>query len=168
MRQMEDAWDANTTKVFEPSWVSVLDESMQEWISKYTCTAWMCVGRKSHHFGNERHNIYCGLSSIMWFAEIAEVRDFPREHKIPEFDDIGTTLVTMLRLTRPIWNCVKVVIMDSGFCVTKGLVEIRKKGVFGVALIKKRRYWQENIKGDVIDEHFSSKDVENVDTVKQV
>ena len=29
MCQMEDAWNANTTKVFEPSWVSVLDESMQ-------------------------------------------------------------------------------------------------------------------------------------------
>ena len=58
--------------------------------------------------------------------------------------------------------------MDSGFCVTKGLVELCKKGVFGVALIKKRRYWQENIKGDVIDEHFPSKDVGNVDTVKKV
>ena len=29
MRQMEDAWNANMTKVFEPSWVSVLDESTQ-------------------------------------------------------------------------------------------------------------------------------------------
>ena len=58
--------------------------------------------------------------------------------------------------------------MNSDLCVTKGLVELRKKGVFGAALIKKRRYWPENIKGDEIDAHFSSKEVGNVDAVKQV
>ena len=30
MSQMEYSWNANTTKVFEPSWVSVLDEIIQE------------------------------------------------------------------------------------------------------------------------------------------
>ena len=89
MRQTEDAWNANTTKVFEPSWVSLLYESMQEWISKYTCTAWMCVGRKNHHFGNERHTISCGLLTIMWFADIVEGRDRPCEHRRPQFDEIG-------------------------------------------------------------------------------
>ena len=58
--------------------------------------------------------------------------------------------------------------MDSGSCVTKGLVGLRKKLLFGAALIKKRRYWPENIKGDAIDAHFASKEVGNVDTVKQV
>ena len=77
----------------------------------------------------------------MWFAEIVEERDFPRERGRPEFDNTVKTLGTMLRYTRPIWNCAKVVIMDSGFFVTKGLVELRKKGVFGSALIKKRRYF---------------------------
>ena len=43
-----------------------------------------------------------------------------------------------------------------------------KKGVFGTALIKKRRYWPENIKGDAIDAHFYSKEVGNVDELKQV
>ena len=52
---------------------------MQEWSSKYTCTAWMCVGRKHHLFGNERHTIACGLSTIMRFTEIVEGRDRPRE-----------------------------------------------------------------------------------------
>ena len=58
--------------------------------------------------------------------------------------------------------------MDSGFCVTKGLVHLWNKGIFVAALIKKRRYWTVNIKSDAIDAHFSSKEVENVDTVKQV
>ena len=93
----------------------------------------------------------------MWFAEIVEGTDRSRGHGRPEFDEIGKIVVTILRCTRPICNCSNFVTMDSGLCVTKGLVNIRKKGVFGTALIKKRRYWLENIKGDAIDAYFSSK-----------
>ena len=127
MRQMEDAWNANTTKVFEPSWVSMLDESMKEWLSKYTCPDCMRVGRKPHPFGKERHTVTCGLSTIIWFAEIVEGRDRPCERGRPEFDEIDKTMGRMLRCKRPICNCAKVIIMDSGFCVKKGLVELWKK-----------------------------------------
>ena len=58
--------------------------------------------------------------------------------------------------------------MDSGFCVTKDLLELRKKGLLGAELVQKRRYWPENIKGDEIDAHFYPKEVGNVDAVKQV
>ena len=66
----------------------------------------------------------------MWFAEIVEGRDRPCEHGRPEFDEIGKTLGTILRCTRTIWKCAKVVIMDSGFCVTNGFVEFCKEGLF--------------------------------------
>ena len=62
----------------------------------------MCVERKAHPFGNERHTISCGLSEIMWFAEIAEGRDRPRERGRTKFDEIGKTVGTILRYTRPI------------------------------------------------------------------
>ena len=65
-------------RFFEPSWVKILDESMKEWISKYNFPAWMCVGRKPHFFGNERHTIDCGLVKIIWFSDIVEGRDRPR------------------------------------------------------------------------------------------
>ena len=52
MRHMEDACNAKTTKVFEPFWVIVIDESTQEWINKFTCPAWMCVVRNPHPFGD--------------------------------------------------------------------------------------------------------------------
>ena len=35
-------------------------------------------------------------------------------------------------------------------------------------IIKKRIYWPENIKSDVINAHFASEEVGNVDAVKQV
>ena len=96
MYQMEYACNANMTKVFEPSWVSILIDSMQEWINKYTCNARMCVGRKPHHFGNERNTIACGLSRVMIFVEIVEGRDLPHERGNAEFDESGNTLGKML------------------------------------------------------------------------
>ena len=92
--------------------------------------------------------------------------DIPRERRRPEFGEIGKTLGTMLRCTRPIWNCANVFIMDSGFCVTKGLVDIGEEVGFGTALIKKRIYLPENIKGDATDARFSSKEVGSDDAVK--
>ena len=104
----------------------------------------------------------------MWFAEIVEGRYCLRESGRPEFGDIGKTARTMLRCTRSICICAKVVIMNSGLCVIKGFAELQKKGVFGAALIKKHRYWPANIKGDTIDANFSLKEMGNVDAVKQV
>ena len=104
------------------------------------------------------HTIACGLLKIMWFSDIVEGRYRPRERGRPEFDNIGKTVVTILQCKRPICNCARVVIMNSEFCVTKGLVELQNKGLFGAVLIKKRRYWTANIKGDAIDAHFASKE----------
>ena len=94
-----------------------------------------CDGRKPQPFGNDRHTIACGLLTTMWFAEIVEGRDLPRGRERSEFDEIGKTVVTMLRCTRLICNCSNFVTMDSGLCATKGLVNLRKKGVFVAALI---------------------------------
>ena len=40
-----------------------------------------------------------------------------------------------------LWSTDKTVIMDSKFCVLKRILGIRKRGVYGIVLIKKRRYW---------------------------
>ena len=34
MRQWEEAWNNNMEDEFSPSWVSVLDDSMMEWLNK--------------------------------------------------------------------------------------------------------------------------------------
>ena len=58
--------------------------------------------------------------------------------------------------------------LDSGFCVLQGIVELRKRGVFGAALIKKRRYWPKHIEGDRIKAHFEDKAVGDVDALAGV
>ena len=57
------------------------------------------------------------------------------------------------------------VILDSGFCVLKALIELKKIGVFASALIKKRRYWPKFVPGDTIDKHFEDKEVGETDSL---
>ena len=49
--------------------------------------------------------------------------------------------------------------LDIGFCMLQGIVELQKVGVYAHALIKKRRYWLKYVKGDEIVEHFKDKQV---------
>ena len=78
MRQWEEAWNKNMGDEFSPSWVSVLYESMIEWINKY-CPGYMCVGRKHQPSGNERHTISCALTSILFRTLIAKGKDRPKK-----------------------------------------------------------------------------------------
>ena len=48
-------------------------------------------------------------------------------------------------------------ILESGFCVLEGLIELRKVGVFAGSIIKKRCNWLKHIKGDMINMHFQDK-----------
>jgi hypothetical protein len=68
-------------------------------------------------------------------------------------------------MTVPIWYTGTVVVMDSGFCVAAGIIKLLEKGVFGQALIKKRKYWPKLVPGDHIDEYMKSKEVRECDAL---
>ena len=74
-------------------------------------------------------------------------------------NQILKTVGLILRMMKTIWHSSRVVIMDSGFCVLKGLVELAKRGVYGSTVVKKRRYWPKYINGDEIDQYFQNKQV---------
>ena len=56
--------------------------------------------------------------------------------------------------------------MDSEFCVATGITNLEDKGVYAEALIKKRRYWQRGVHGDLIDTHFEDKEVGDVGMIE--
>ena len=78
----------------------------------------------------------------------------------------GKTVGLLLRVLEPIFTRGNVVILDSGFCVLKGIVELKKHGVYSSTLIKKRKYWPKYIKGDAIRDHFTDKNVGDCDSWK--
>ena len=49
--------------------------------------------------------------------------------------------------------------MVSVFFVSKGITDLKTKGVYVLDLIKKGRYWPKGVPGDLIDTHFEDKEV---------
>ena len=145
-------------ETFIPSWVSCLDESMSPWTNKFTCPGFIFCPRKPHNKGNEYHSIACGESRIMFAIDLREGKDHPKEKKL-EFSNFTATVSLLLRLCKGLIGTGKVVILDSGFCVLRGLVELRKRGIFASSLIKKRKYWPKNVNGDDMNKHLESKKV---------
>ena len=164
VRQFLDAWNENMADHFVPSWVVCLDESMSLWTNMFTCPGFVFCPRKPWETGNEYHTIACGLTSIIFHMELVEGKDRPSQLPPLQYVDRGgKTVGLLLRMTKPIHNTGRLVILDSGFCVLKGLVELGKVGLFASALIKKRRYWPKYIRGEEIKEHFKDKAVGEVD-----
>ena len=58
------------------SCINALDESIMKWFNKCV-PKFMLVGRKPQPFGNGRHTIFCGLTSIKWRSQIVEGKDTP-------------------------------------------------------------------------------------------
>ena len=79
---------------------------------------------------------------------------------------MGKTVGTLLRLMKSQFGTGKTVVLDSGFCVLQGLVELKKNGIYAHALIKKRRYWPKHVPGDAIVEHFNNKQVGETDAIR--
>ena len=73
----------------------------------------------------------------MWEIELVEEKDWPPKLGQQEYGNLGVTVGLLLPLLVPIFHLGFVVIFDSGFCVLKVIIELRKKGVFASTLIKK-------------------------------
>ena len=97
----------------------------------------MFVLQKPWPYGNEYHDAGCADSNIIWALEHHEGKDHPTQLNNKEFDELGKTIGMLLCLTKPVWGSGKIFILDSGFCVLKAMTELKKKGFFAAALIKK-------------------------------
>ena len=56
--------------------------------------------------------------------------------------------------------------MDSDFCVSRDIVELGRKGVYGSSLIKNKNYWPKSVPGAVIDAHFEYKGVNHCEMLE--
>ena len=95
----------------------------------------------------------------MWGIKLVEGKDRPTQLGKLKHGEMGSTVGLLLWMLVPIFHMGLVVILDSGSCVLKGIIELHKKGVYMSALIKKRCYWPKFIRGDEIRVHFDEKEV---------
>ncbi len=72
----------------------------------------------------------------MFQMEFVEGKDHPIQMGCKEFEEHGKIVGLMLQMSKNLWNAGKVVTIDSGFSVSKGILSMREKGEFGQALVK--------------------------------
>ena len=125
--EMLDKWNKNMATNFVPSWINCIDESMSKWLNEYTCPGYMFVPCKPWPFGNENHDAGCADSNIIWSLELLEGKDRPLQLNKKQFDDLGKTVGTLLRLTEPVWGSGKVFILIVGSAFLRPLLSCRKK-----------------------------------------
>jgi Transposase IS4 len=106
--------------------------------------SWMDVAsvqgsRIQSAMGNEYHSIVC------------ERIDGPRPQLTRDPRDAkGKMFGLLLQLCSNIKSKGNVVILDSGFCVLQGLVELKKCGIYASAAIKKQWYWPKYVPGELM------------------
>ena len=71
-------------------------------------------------------------------------------------------------MCEPIFSTGKCVVLDSDFCVSKGIISLLEFGVYTAALIKKRKYCPKGALGDAIDQYFAEKYVTYVDMLEAI
>ena len=94
------------------------------------------------------------MTSILCRGKNVERKYRPSQRGAKQHQELGKTVGLMLRMCKPIFGSGKALVFDSVFFVAKGIVELEDRGVYGVALIKKRRYWPRNVPGNEIDKNF--------------
>ena len=137
------AWNEHMAKIFLAAWVVCLDKSMSIWHNRWTCPGWVFCPRKPHPFGNEYHTACCGLSGILFSMELVEGKDHPPQIQ-ERWSDLGRTTGLLMRMLSTYFTTGRYVVLDSGFCVLRALIELKKVGLFACAVIKKQRYWPED------------------------
>ena len=155
MRQIINNFNEHYLDNYTTSWLSCLDESMNYFLDKF-CPGFMIVTRKLHPLGNEYHSIADGDEGyhVMYQIKIQKWKDRPKDANgkwafPPKFEGENPNTVRkytktsslMCDTTVPLHGTGRIVSIDSGFCVTVGILHLHEHGVYRKSLIKNRNYW---------------------------
>ena len=61
---------------------------------------------------------------------------------------MGKSVGLILQMCEPIFSTGKCGVLESGFCVSKGITALLEVGVYAAALANKRKYWPKGVPGD--------------------
>ena len=91
----------------------------------------------------------------MFVVELVEGKAHPCQTGPLEFYNLdGKTVVLLLSMIKICFSTGRYVILDSGFCLFKCFIELRKKGVFSCAVMNNRRYWHSMVPGKEMEDHL--------------
>ena len=132
------AWKDNMKTMFQEGCITCLYESIRTFISWFRCPEFVFCHINPWPFGNEWHITVCGLSYIIFSLSLLRIdighRRSGRSHIIYLG---GIQLVFWWGWWRLYFGSGIVVVLDSVFCVFKGIIWLRHKGLFVEVVIKK-------------------------------
>ena len=70
------------------------------------------------------------------------------------------------RMIKSYFDTSRYEIIDYGFCFLKGFIQLRKKGVFACAFVKKRIYWPSVVPGKYMEDNSGGVDVGETDAIQ--
>ena len=104
----------------------------------------------------------------MFVVELVEGKEHPHQDGSLEFEDLGgKTVGLLLCMMKSYFATGRYVILDYIFCVLKGLIWLRKKGVFACAVIKKRIYWPTMVPNKDMEDRFWEVEVGETDAIQE-
>ena len=73
------------------------------------------------------------MSGILFIAELVEVKEYTHQAIPLEFEYLGRqTVELLLHIMKRYFSTGRYVIIDSGFCILKGLIQLINKDIFPV------------------------------------
>lgn len=76
---------------------------------------------------------------------------------------LGKTVGLMLRICQSIFHSGKLVVLDSGFCMLKGIIELKKMGFVCIYLDQKALVVAKGCRQQCISSYFADEDVGDAD-----
>jgi len=100
----------------------------------------------------------------MFVMEMVEGKDHPPQ-VAERSSELGKTTGLLMRMLQSYFATGWYVVLDSGFCVLKALIQLIKLGMFACAVIKKRWYWLAFVPGEAISREFDNLELKVGDTL---
>ena len=144
VRKTQETFNSHMVDVYRPSWLVCVDESVSAWTQRWTCPVWVILPRKPTPMGIEFHTAADSANRILFRVEM--VGD-PENTKFRDICE-GKLAPLVLRMTEPLFGGGNVVALDSGFGALEVIRKLQEHGLYGVAIIKKKRYWPKHVGGE--------------------
>jgi hypothetical protein len=100
----------------------------------------------------------------MFVMEMVEGKGHPSQ-VVLKYSELGKTEGLLMRMLQSYFATGRYVVLDSGFCVLKALIQLKKVCLFACAVIKKRWYWPAFVPGEAINREFDNQELKVGDTL---
>ena len=107
------------------------------------------------------------MSGILFVVELVEGKAHPHQSGPLESENLSEkTVGLLLSMMKSYFATGRYVILDSGFCALKELIELRNKFLITCAVINNIRYWTSMVPGKDMEDNFGEVELGETDVIQ--